>query len=99
LHRRSQARAAGPGEYVDNPEFDGNFRWSSAACGNLHVGAERPVGNAKLPHELQRNVGRLADLVGLSGADCRVREFAIMIPNERILDDTADFPGPCRALM
>lgn len=59
----------------------------------LHQKAEKQWANAPLPDCLRTNVRQLSDLVGLSPADCRILEFAVLIHNERLLDDAADWLG------
>jgi SpoVK/Ycf46/Vps4 family AAA+-type ATPase len=46
-----------------------------------------------VPDQLAHNIARLQTLVGLSHADCRILEFAVMIHSERLLDDLADCLG------
>jgi transitional endoplasmic reticulum ATPase len=42
---------------------------------------------------LSQNIQRLSDLVGLSETDRRILEFAVMLQNERVLDDAAGWLG------
>lgn len=57
----------------------------------LHQKAEKQWKHEPLPDCLQSNVRQLSELVGLSPADCRILEFAVLIHNERLLDDAADW--------
>ena len=59
----------------------------------LHQKAEKQWKHEPLPDCLQSNVRQLSELVGLSPADCRILEFAVLIHNERLLDDAADWLG------
>jgi transitional endoplasmic reticulum ATPase len=59
----------------------------------LHQKAEKQWKNEPLPDCLRCNVRQLSELVGLSPADCRILEFAVLIHNERLLDDAADWLG------
>ncbi len=59
----------------------------------LHAGAERKWHDLVAPACLRENVDRLSELVGLTDTDCRILEFAVLIKNERLLDDTADWLG------
>lgn len=59
----------------------------------LHCEAEKRFSQEEVPLRLRQNVRRLADLVGLSPADCRVLEFAVLIHCEPLLDDAADLLG------
>lgn len=59
----------------------------------LQQASERKFRNTLAPTRLRRNIARLATLVGLSQIDCRILEFAVLIQNERILDETADGLG------
>ena len=45
------------------------------------------------PPILRANTLRLSALVGLTDIDCAILEFAVMLHNERLLDDTADMLG------
>lgn len=58
-----------------------------------HAEAERHARRAAIPKVLRANTTRLANLVGLSKTDCRILEFAVLIHNERLLDDAADLLG------
>ncbi|MEW6558954.1 MAG: ATP-binding protein [Pseudomonadota bacterium] len=55
--------------------------------------AERNAGKSAVPAALADNVGRLADLVHLSDAECRILEFVCLLHTVRELDDTADALG------
>jgi len=76
---------------VDKREF--NLRIVQSELRLLHQKAEKQRVKATLPACLRSNVGQLSDLVGLSLTDCRILEFAVLIHNERVLDDTADWLG------
>ncbi|WP_156925542.1 AAA family ATPase [Thioalkalivibrio paradoxus] len=88
------AEALDLGEWVDpmGPEYDP--RAVRLALRSLHAAAERSRQRATVPERLRANTARLAALVGLSDTDRRVLEFAVLIHNERLLDDTADYLGP-----
>ena len=51
-----------------------------------HEKVEKALGAARAPEALQVNVGRLAELVGLSPTECRVLEFAVLLGYESLLD-------------
>jgi transitional endoplasmic reticulum ATPase len=87
------AEVIGLGHWVDpSPrEFEPNLVRTELR--KLHRAAETKWPGASAPVELQSNVARLAKLVGLSDTDCRILEFAVLIQNERLLDDTADWLG------
>lgn len=59
----------------------------------MHAAAEREASNASLPVHLQENIDKLSHLLSLSTADQDVLGLAIMICNERVLDDAADELG------
>lgn len=48
------------------------------------------AGESTIPPYLQKNVARLAALVGLSHADCRILEFTVILQNERLLDEVTE---------
>ena len=58
-----------------------------------HQTCERKLSNSRPPTCLSSNINRLSTLVGLSETDCRILEFAVLIQNELILADTADWLG------
>ena len=80
-------------EWVDRDFDDFNRKAIISELIKLHKEAERNLLKATPPVILMRNVRQLADMVGLSTTDCRVLEFAIIIHNDSVLDDTADWLG------
>jgi SpoVK/Ycf46/Vps4 family AAA+-type ATPase len=63
------------------------------ALRKLHTASEAKYRTATPDYCLTRNVKRLAELVGLTDTDCRILELAVLLQNERLLDDTADWLG------
>ena len=55
--------------------------------------AEQQAQRTPPPAQLQRNVERLSELVGLSDVDCRILEFAVLLHSESLLDNSADLLG------
>lgn len=70
-----------------------NYRRFMAELRATHQQMERDHGKLTLPTLLQSNVERLSQLVGLTPVEGRILGFAILIHNERLLDDTADYLG------
>lgn len=60
---------------------------------DAHRKAERQLGKMPLPGYLQTNIERLSGLVSLNELEGRLLGFAIVIHNERLLDDVADYLG------
>ena len=87
------AEVLGLGEWIDPEQGDFDPSKVRTELRTLHKVGERTLGNVVPPPCLQGNVARLSALVGLSETDCRILEFAVMIQNERLLDDTADWLG------
>lgn len=87
------AEVIGLGKWVDPAPLDFDAKTVRAELRKLHQASERGLLNAVPPSCLSHNVGRLARLVGLSGTDCRILEFAVLIHNERLLDEGADKLG------
>jgi len=85
--------AIGLGKWLDPDACDFDLVTARAKLRELHAEAERCLREAKAPAVLQANIERLAQLLGLSAIDCQILEFAILIRNERLLNDTADFLG------
>lgn len=59
-----------------------------------HVAVEAEAHHARVPPRVAENIGRLAELVGLNDADCRILEFAVLLQNEPFLRDATDYLGP-----
>lgn len=87
------AECLGLGHWVDPVDHDFDAKSVRMALRKLHQKVEREFIHAALPTCLTKNVARLSTLVGLSGTDARILEFAVVLHNERILDDTADWLG------
>jgi len=79
---------------ADDPDENSH---SVAACRSelreRYLSAEAAAHTATLPEQVSKNIGRLAELVGLNDADRRILEFAVMLQNEPYLADTADYLG------
>jgi transitional endoplasmic reticulum ATPase len=76
----------------DSTDFDAKA--TAAELRRLHRIAERELENVGPPARLACNVGRLAELIGLSDVDEAILTFAILIRQERCLDIAADCLGP-----
>lgn len=87
------AEFLGLGKWIDTGPEEFNVRTVRSELRKLHAAGERKLRNGTVPACLRSNIDRLATLVGLSETDCRILEFAVLIQNERILDDTADWLG------
>jgi len=88
------AELVGLGHWIEPGEREFDEAVVRAELRNLHAKAEAWKRPRRAPANLARNVKRLAALVGLSEAEMRVLEFGVLLQNERVLDDTADFVGP-----
>ena len=89
----SLARALGLGAWIDPEDREFDPKLIRTELRKLHQAAERHVQSAKNPPCLVSNIARLSKLVGLSDADRRILEFAVMINNDRTLDDAGDWLG------
>jgi transitional endoplasmic reticulum ATPase len=89
----TMAHALGFGAWIDPEECDFDPKAVRAALRKRHQAGERELRYAEKPACLASNVARLSQLVGLSEADCRILEFAVLINNDRTLDDAADWLG------
>lgn len=87
------AQLLGLGAWLDPDSDEFHAKAVRAALRKQHQEAEDEYRDAGLPACLANNIARLAGLVGLSDVDCRILAFAVMLKNERLLDDTADLLG------
>lgn len=87
------AEVLGLGDWIDSDRQEFDPVKVRAELRRLHAEGERRFCGAAMPACLSTNVARLSALVGLSANDCRILEFAVLIQNERLLDDTADLIG------
>ena len=92
------ARALGLGAWLDDDEREFDPAAIRLALRELHRAAETFKDDLATPPTLRANMARLASLVGLSGADCRILEFAAMLHQDRVLDDCADTLGQLSSL-
>lgn len=94
LDEDTTAEAVGLGHWVESGEREFDEAKVRSELRQLHAKAERARKARPMPATLAKNVRRLADLLGLTECDQRILEFAVMLHNERLLDDTADYLGP-----
>lgn len=87
------AEVVGLGHWIESTTKKFNRTAVRADLRRLHEEAERRARSSRAPVCLSDNVLRLKKLVGLSDIDCRILEFAVLIHNERLLDDLADGLG------
>ena len=87
------AEMIGLGHWIDPSPNDFDLNAVQSELRLLHQKAEKQWAKAPLPACLRNNIRQLSDLVGLSATDCRILEFAVLIHNEPLLDDTADRLG------
>ncbi len=87
------AEALGLGHWVGPSPRDFDPKAARSDLRKLYQTAEHESAKARVPSCLSHNVARLSQLVGLSGTDCRILEFAVLIQTEQLLDDTADCLG------
>lgn len=87
------AETLGLGEWICSEVHAFESKSVRADLRKLYQIGEQAFHDARTPGCLNRNVARLAKLVGLSEPDCRILEFAVMIQSELLLDETADLLG------
>lgn len=83
------ARMLGLGDWIDPEDRDFDPAAIRLRLRELHRQAERAA-TTELPAIMRANIARLADLVGMSDAECRILGFAGMLHHERELDAAAD---------
>lgn len=87
------AQMLGLGEWIDPENRDFDQKAVRSELRKLHQTGDRESRDAVTPSCLAVNVVRLSKLVGLSDTDCRILEFAVLIHNERLLDDASEWLG------
>ncbi|MGI9228350.1 MAG: AAA family ATPase [Gammaproteobacteria bacterium] len=89
----SIARAIGLGHWIDpeDREFDGKAVRKELR--ELYRRRNEKPAKARMTGFLEHNIKRLNKLVGLSRVDKLIFEFAVLINQDRILDDAADLLG------
>jgi transitional endoplasmic reticulum ATPase len=87
------AQVIGLGDWIDCTRRDFDRKKVLADMRIIHENMEKHSGDKVVPVVLRENVARLSKLVGLSSIDCRILEFAVMIRNESLLDETCDRLG------
>lgn len=92
------ARAVGLGAWLDDDERGFDAAAIRHELRNRHRCAESIKDRLDVSPTLRANMARLVRLVGLSGTDARVLEFAAMIHHDRVLDDCADTLGQLNSL-
>ena len=92
------AELLGLGEMIEPTSGDFNLKSARTKLRQLHTAAERSKVTRIASCCLTSNVARLSGLVGLSEADCRILEFAVLIHTERVLDSTAEWLGQVTSL-
>ena len=87
------AELLGLGEWIDPEPREFNPKQVLSTLRKLHQSNESEWRDDATATYLSNNLQRLSQLVGLSETDCRILEFAVLIQNEQLLDDTADWLG------
>lgn len=92
------ARVVGAGAWLDDDDREFDAAAIRLELRDRYHAAEALSHKLAVPPTLHANMVRLASLVGLSEADCRILEFAAMIHQDRVLDDCADTLGQMNSL-
>lgn len=79
--------------WIDPVDVEFNARPVRMELRKLHSTVEVDARHAKIPAYLGANIARLAQLVGLSDAERLILAFAVLIRNEGLLDEAADWLG------
>jgi SpoVK/Ycf46/Vps4 family AAA+-type ATPase len=87
------AQALGLQQWMHPGPHDFNADAVRGTLRQHHRAFEANAETLVVPDRLAENVQRLKSLLGLSDIDCRVLEFAVLIHNERLLDNLADHLG------
>ena len=87
------ANVVGLGAWVGPQNREFNPKKVLAELWKRYQEAERTLKGSEVPTLLKNNIQRLSTLVGLTEADCRILEFAILIKTERLLDEAAEWLG------
>ncbi|QYD70749.1 AAA family ATPase [Paraburkholderia edwinii] len=87
------AEALGLGKWIDPKDEEFDAKAVRTRLRALHQQAEAECRGERISECLDNNIARLAELVGLSEVECRILEFVVMLNNERLLTDTAEWLG------
>jgi len=86
------AKAIGLEKWLD-PEEDFDKQAILAEIHALHQEAEATKNHDQYPGNLRQNIDRLAHIVGLSKADSRILEFAVLMDEENNLSEATECLG------
>lgn len=84
------AHALGLGHWIDSEDHPFNPKAVRAELYQQLEKAQHVYANVPLPPLLQRNVQRLAELVGLDAVDTQILAFAVCLRTDSLLEDAAD---------
>lgn len=87
------ARALGLEHWIDPPDGEFNPKQVRLELRDLHKDAESRLAKAGPPNGLAQNTARLVKLAGLSEAERRIMEFAVIIRTETLLAEAGEFLG------
>ncbi len=85
------ATFVGLGEWIDEERLP--VKTIKESLYNLYESAEQKAQQLSYPKQLENNVKKLAQLANLSKVDCHILTFAVILENESLLNDCADFLG------
>ena len=87
------ARQIGFDEWIDGESEDFNLAAARKQLRQRHDEAERDHFAAMPPKRLRENVVRLAKLINLTPAECRIVEFSVLLQCEQILEEALETLG------
>lgn len=87
------AESLGLGHWIDPAPNDFDPKAVRSELRQMCQDAEMAASSVSVSECLRLNVERLAALVGFNQIECRLLEFAVLVHNERHLDDVADWLG------
>lgn len=87
------ATAIGLGKWVDSDTREFNRVAVRAELSAMHEKVEASCGKARPSAAMARNIKQLSRMLELTKEDCRILEFVVLIHNEEVLDNVADWLG------
>lgn len=92
------AMAVGLDEWIDPSPREYDQKTATTQLRKIYQACEDESWDGMVPSCLQRNIKCLAELANLSGTDCRILEFVVMLNEEQLIECAANYLGDLNTL-